>query len=51
MLLGWGAPPRTLLAAKEFVASLDERDRLMRPGGDVSAASPIEAVDHTPDGG
>jgi AcrR family transcriptional regulator len=45
MLLGWGAPPRTLLTAKEFVASLDERDRLMRPGGDLEDAAPVEAID------
>lgn len=32
LLLGWGAPPRTLEAAHRFVAELADRDLLMRAG-------------------
>lgn len=44
MLLGWGAPPRTLASANEFVRSLEERDVLMRRGGQLEDAVTTDSV-------
>jgi AcrR family transcriptional regulator len=49
MLLGWGAPPRTLATANEFVADLAARDLLMRRGGSEEPAPQLVTGDHTID--
>lgn len=44
MLLGWGAPPRTLASANEFVADLAARGQLMRRGGELADVVTAEAL-------
>lgn len=42
LLLAWGAPPRTLLLAKEFVDDLESRDQLLRSGADLDPEDVLE---------
>lgn len=42
MLLGWGAPPRILLSAREFVDGLEAADMLMRSGTDLVIEELVE---------
>ncbi len=42
LLLAWGAPPRTLLLAREFVDDLEARDQLLRSGADLDPEEILE---------
>lgn len=46
MLVGWGAPPRTLASAHGFVDALAAKDRLL-PAGDAPSERATDAVDLT----